>query len=513
MADINSNGNKNNYQNTNRRIPVESRASYIKRINAQKRRKNAVIGRIAATSAVIVLLTGVVAAATIISKDDSKNTEVIANEKETSLSRTEKIISSYAAESEETNNEESENEPKIKYLSENIFSLSQNELSEKEQAILDANITSEFIVLYDLTEDKILYRKNSDKKLYPASTTKLLTAIVASQIIPEDTVITVGDEITLIGEESSTAYLEKGMKLTFEMLIDALLLPSGNDAAYTIAVNAAKIYSEDDTLSDKEAVKIFMELVNDAAKQLGCENTHFITPDGWHDDNHYTTAEDLAKIAAYARTIPLIKNSCSKSYVEWELIKDDDEKEIKKEIDEDDEEIYEDGEIRDKIAWYNSNKLILGDSGSYSKYADGMKTGFTDEAGSSVVASATIDNHTLIAVVMNGKTLYSKYNDANLLFSYGFDIYNKNYTFENQKEVSDSLIDPYKNEDEESKNESELESEIEIESEIESLIESIIESEPNSESESESELEFEPEFESEISDKPERISINETNQT
>lgn len=272
---------------------------------------------------------------------------------------------------------------------------------------LDKTVTAEFIVLYDATNDEILYQKNADKKCYPASTTKMLTAIVASAIIAPDKEITVGKEIELIGEDSSTAGLQVGDKLTFEMLMDALMLPSGNDAAYTIAVNAAKIYEDNNKLSDKEAVSIFMDLVNDAAEQIGASETHFVTPDGWHDDNHYTSAKDLAKIAAYARTVPIVKNSVKKAYAEWTL------------------------KNGDTVAWYNSNQLLLGDSELYSKYVDGMKTGFTDEAGSSVVASATMSGHTMIAVVMNGETLYKKYEDAHLLFKAGFDLYNLNYTYGN----------------------------------------------------------------------------------
>ncbi|MDD6488543.1 MAG: D-alanyl-D-alanine carboxypeptidase [Clostridia bacterium] len=293
------------------------------------------------------------------------------------------------------------------YSASGTFKTNLKKLPDNVKKELDKNVTAEFIVLYDATTDEILYQRNADKKCYPASTTKMLTAIVSSAIIEPDTEITVGKEIELIGEDSSTAGLEVGEKMTFEMLMDALMLPSGNDAAYTIAVNAAKIYEENDKLSDKKAVSIFMNLVNDAAEQIGATETHFVTPDGWHDDNHYTSAKDLAKIAAYARTIPLVKNSVKKDYAEWTL---------------------KSGET---VAWYNSNQLLLNDSGLYSKYVDGMKTGFTDEAGSSVVASATMNGHTLIAVVMNGESLYKKYDDANLLFKAGFKLYNLDYKYGN----------------------------------------------------------------------------------
>ena len=318
------------------------------------------------------------------------------------------------------------------------------------KAQLDEDITSGYVVLYDLTEDVVLYEKNGSSKCYPASTTKMMTAAVSSQILEKDDVIVVGDEVKLINWDSSTAGLVKGMKLTYEMLLDALMLPSGNDAAYTIAVNSAKKYIGDDTLSNEEAVKIFMGLVNEAAKDIGCKNTHFVTPDGWHDDDHYTSAEDLARIGAYATSIDIVRNSFSKPYAEWELLNAKDEssealEDSKSESSgpkypDEDGDGYADvvpteydpdwhGTI---ISWWNSNALIKSDNEMFSKYCDGIKTGFTDEAGSSVVASATIEGHTLIASVMKGNTLYTKYEDAHKLFKAGFDVYGLKYTKEKE---------------------------------------------------------------------------------
>ncbi len=289
------------------------------------------------------------------------------------------------------------------------FANNTKRFSDKVRKNLDKTLTSEFIALYDVTADEFVYLKNASKKCYPASTTKILTAITASTIITDpDTVITVGDEINMIGEESSVAGLEKGMQLTFEMLLDALLLPSGNDAAYTIAVNCGRIYADNDKLDNKAAVKVFMECVNKVAKRLGTDQTHYTTPDGWHDDDHYTSASDLAKIADYARTITVVRNSFSKPYAKWKLVKGG------------------------TLEWYNTNRLILQDSGNYSPYCDGIKTGFTDQAGTSVVASATMNGHTFIAVVMNGQTLYAKYDDCNILFKNAFDLYGYKYTYENQ---------------------------------------------------------------------------------
>jgi hypothetical protein len=107
-----------------------------------------------------------------------------------------------------------------------------------------AQVSAKSAILYDKTSNKILFEKNPDDRCYPASTTKLVTAIVALENVSPDTVYTVGTEIQLIGENSSTAFLVEGSALTLNDLIYAMLLPSGNDAAYTVAVNTARIVSD-----------------------------------------------------------------------------------------------------------------------------------------------------------------------------------------------------------------------------------------------------------------------------
>ncbi|MBQ8133218.1 MAG: D-alanyl-D-alanine carboxypeptidase [Clostridia bacterium] len=347
---------------------------------------------------------------------------------------------------EEKTQESSEEEEEVSEESEGVsynttlqFKSDLNRFSKTVKKLLDQEITSEFVVLYDLTEDRVLYNKNGNKKCYPASTTKLMTAVVSSKILSKDTVITVGDEIHMIDPESTTAGLEEGMQLTYEMMLDAMLLPSGNDAAYTLAVNSARVYKEDDTLSNEEAIKVFAQLMNEAAEQLGCKGSHFTAPDGIHDDDHYTTAEDLTRIAAYARSLPLVMNSCKKNHAEWELISNghesSDEEEEESEVsvgDNDSENLNIDSplgfEYSDTVEWDNTNAMIIPDSGQYSKFADGMKTGFTDQAGTCVVSSATISGHTIIATVMNATTIYQKYHEANKLFEVGFKLYDMDYT-------------------------------------------------------------------------------------
>lgn len=299
-----------------------------------------------------------------------------------------------------------EDDGKLKYDNTYEYKVNKNRLSKSAVKKLDEIVTADYVVLYDATADEIIYSKNAQKKCYPASTTKMLTAIVASKIITDpNTVITVGDEITMIGYDSSVAGLTQGMKLTFEALMDALMIPSGNDAAYTIAVNCGRIYAKNDKLSNEEALKVFMLLVNEAAQKIGATKTHFTAPDGFHDDNHYTCAADLVKIGNYAKSIPIIANSCAKESADWELISGQ------------------------KISWSNSNAILHKDSEHYSRYCDGLKTGFTDEAGTSLVASATIDGHTFIIADMRSLSLYCKYDECNIMFKYAFELYGKNYTY------------------------------------------------------------------------------------
>jgi len=248
--------------------------------------------------------------------------------------------------------------------------------------------------LYDVTSNTVLYRKNSEKAMFPASTTKIMTAYVALKYLPSDYRITVGSEITLLAPDSSLAYLNQGFVLTLEDALYALLLPSGNDAAYTIAVNTARYVSKNSMLNDTQAVEYFCGLMNEEAEKAGAYHTHFCNPDGYHDVFHYTTAEDMIRIALLTKEYPLISQIVSAPFRETTLIS---------------------GETR---YWENGNLLVLSDSQYYVPYARGLKTGFTDEAGYSMVATAEKDGHELIAVVLKASSLRGRYTDAaNLIYS------------------------------------------------------------------------------------------------
>jgi D-alanyl-D-alanine carboxypeptidase (penicillin-binding protein 5/6) len=261
---------------------------------------------------------------------------------------------------------------------------------------IETVLESGYAILYDATSGKVLYAKNPKSKAFPASTTKILTAAVLIDNVPEDFTFTVGTELSLVKEGSSLAQLSEGNVLSLPQMIDALMLPSGNDAAYTAAVCAGRYIAEDETISDTRAVEVFMERMNERLNAIGAMDSHFTVPDGFHDENHYTTAADMAIIAAHALSYPLITESAAKEYETVTFLS---------------------GE---SVSWENSNKLIWDTSDCYYLYATGLKTGMTDESGYCVVATARRFDHDLICVVLGASASDIRWNETISLLDSGF---------------------------------------------------------------------------------------------
>ncbi len=266
------------------------------------------------------------------------------------------------------------------------------------QKFVDNNTACEYIVLYDATNDKVLYSKNADAQCYPASTTKLLTCLVTLQYANENTTFTVGNEIRLIDPQSSVAHLRIGNRLNLQTLLEAILLPSGNDAAYVAAANVGRIIAGDDTLSAQAAIAKFCEKMNETAKSLGAKNSHFVNPDGIHSANHYTTATDMlliAKAALHNQTLATImaEEKVTRTFLSGET----------------------------GATWYNTNYLLRSDTRYSFEGATGLKTGHTDEAGYCLTASAKRDGVELIAVLMNADSTSGRFEDAMGLFTVCFD--------------------------------------------------------------------------------------------
>ena len=251
-------------------------------------------------------------------------------------------------------------------------------------------------ILFNATQGRIVYGYGYDERCYPASLTKLLTAIVALENAEENTVFTVGDELLLVQEGSSIAYLEQGQQMKRDVLLHALLLDSGGDAAYVLAAGIGRTAAGDASLSAQEAVEVFCTLMNQKAKELGAVSSHFTNPDGFHDSSHYTTPMDILTISRYAYSLPEIRATVSESY------------------------IYDRFETGEEKTWWNTNLLVRYDSEYCYAGATGLKTGYTDEAGDCVVATAEKNGVTLFAVVMGAPNDTARWEDAWALLDAGF---------------------------------------------------------------------------------------------
>ena len=236
-------------------------------------------------------------------------------------------------------------------------------------------VNSPHCFVYDSTNKVILYEKNAYDKAYPASVTKLLTAAVALEYVPIDTAFYVGKEINMVGYNSSMAYIKEGQSYALKDLLYALLLPSGNDAAHTIAVNTSR-YLYGKSLSDNEAVEKFMDLCNSKLLEIGAYNTNFSGPDGYHHDDHYTTAYDMMLISLYAASFEEITDACSTYTYYCKTLE---------------------GE---SMGWLNTNPLLAKHGEYYCPLVNGLKTGSTDIAGKCLCTTAEKDGKKLFIVIL-----------------------------------------------------------------------------------------------------------------
>ncbi len=252
-------------------------------------------------------------------------------------------------------------------------------------------IYSDSAILIEKETGKILYAKNSDKKMYPASTTKILTAIIAIEKLSLDEKITASyDAIMAIPPGYSNAAIQVGETLTAKELLQVFLVHSANEAGFILAEHISGSFSS------------FADLMNEKAKEIGCLNTHFTNPSGLQDENHYTTAYDLALIARYC-----MSNDTFRSIVSMEscTIPATDK--------------YEERFFR------NTNEMLYSKSQYYNENIIGIKTGYTSQALNCLIAGFKNDDMELISVVLGAsasvgdKNLSGKYTDTKTLFDYG----------------------------------------------------------------------------------------------
>ena len=231
-----------------------------------------------------------------------------------------------------------------------------------------------------------------DERIYPASITKLFTAYVAMQYVDPQKEITAGDVLDLVAWGSSVAKIKKGDTLTAGQLVEAMLLPSGNDAAYMLACEAGRVMKGNPNLSPSAAVQAFMTQMNAQAKAVGMTNTHFVNPDGIHDSQHYTTFADLAilgKLSMENETI--MKHAITPN-----------------------RDVQLHGET---ITWKNTNALVNPTTEYYCPYAVGLKTGQTPSAGSCLLSAFRKGDTELIIGVFGCPEEEDRFDDTLQLFN------------------------------------------------------------------------------------------------
>lgn len=293
--------------------------------------------------------------------------------------------------------------------------------------ITPPEITAKAYILVDADTGRVLLGENENEKMYPASLTKLLTGLIATEYFEKDELITVGEEITTVPWDSSISGHKVGETILFENLLRGLLLPSGNDSATVIAMNVARRHSKNENISYDDALVVFTDLMNEKAKEIGAVNSNFITPHGYHDDNHYTTAYDIALITQEALKDDLIAEICTERFFDGNGAGE------KRSVD----------MITEDYEWDNTNLLLggrFGNSEYMYKYATGAKTGSTSDAGACLSSSATNDDENLIAVVLGCELPYN-WKDSKTLLEFGFNNYSKVTIQEKNKEVKEVYID------------------------------------------------------------------------
>lgn len=230
--------------------------------------------------------------------------------------------------------------------------------------VLANSYTSEIVM--EINTNRILYEKNASDKKFMASTTKILTAITIIENCNLDDVVVITKKS--VGIEGSSIYLEEGEKLTVRQLLYGLMLRSGNDCSVALALHCSK------------NVEDFANIMNKTAIKIGATNSNFTNPHGLHDDNHYTTAYDLALISSYAMKNPEFREIVSTKKIEIPFTTR--------------------GYNRVLI---NKNKMLNEFEG-----ATGIKTGFTKKAGRCLVSSAVKDGMELVCVVLNCPPMFER---------------------------------------------------------------------------------------------------------
>lgn len=278
--------------------------------------------------------------------------------------------------------------------------------------LTDPNSASIYMVSLDT--DTVVYTYNPDERRPMASMTKIMTYIVTAETVSDlqNTRTTVPESVAeeLEGTGSSLAEIQTGESFTIYELLNLMMVPSGNDAALTLAkyVDSLNITSDDPQYDeDGDGKMSCVELMNKKAAELGCTNTHFVNPHGLYDENHYTTAREMATITEYALTMPYFTDVTSQTYYTQPPT----------------------NMTSEERTVTTTNRMLLSYDDEYYTYATGVKTGSLNESGYCISATATYDGYSYLVVCMGSPYIDSEGNhidyhgemyDAATLFRWAF---------------------------------------------------------------------------------------------
>lgn len=257
---------------------------------------------------------------------------------------------------------------------------------EKKPLTLTSNhLYGDACIVMNATTGEVLFEHNSHERMYPASTTKIMTLLLALESGHLNDLVTIPQSAADVPADSSLVPVHPGEQMTMDALLHGLIIRSGNDAANAVATLCGG------------TVEDFVARMNEKAKQLGAKDTHFMNPHGYHDENHYTTAFDLATIARAGLTdAEFCRIVTCLSYT---LPPTDD---------------------RPSDVLTCTHELFDPESEYYIPYAAGVKSGYTSAAGFCYVGAAQTKQGTLIAVVLHAPTRNRAWLDIKKLFLYGY---------------------------------------------------------------------------------------------
>lgn len=255
----------------------------------------------------------------------------------------------------------------------------------------DLSVNAKAALIVETNTGKIIYEKDIYEQNYPASVTKILTAILTIENCDLDDVATVSQTaISHIPTGYVIAPLYIGEQITIKDLLYALMLKSANDAAYVLAEHVGG------------SVDGFSEMMNKKAEELGCKNTHFVNPNGIHNQNHYTTAYDMYLISNYA-----MKNETFKEIVStYEYTLSPTNKHP----------------LKDRIM-KNTNNFVNPKNAYYNKIVNGIKTGTTKQAGNCLITDSSENGLEFITVVLGAQTANSKFSETKKMINFAYDNY------------------------------------------------------------------------------------------